>query len=278
MCFEHRTAAKLAAELQPDQQPACWNDHVAVYEFVFEPLTSAFASRALDLLDLNPGGRLIDVGAGSGTAALMAASRGADVLAIDAAEQMVMRIRRRAEAVGPGRIRAGVMDGTALALAPASFDAAISVFGVILFPDAGLGMREIARVLGPGGRVAVVTWTETEQYSWRCGCSRLLHKCVGRSHFPQRSRPSCAFAMRPRYGGCSRGRDWSSTRSFECRSAGNSPRHVGLPITLHLHQVWRRWSAPLLPIAPRCSTPLLLRSSAIRERERWPCRRLPMSG
>jgi SAM-dependent methyltransferase len=56
------------------------------------------------------------------------------------------------------------MDGMALALPEASFDAAISSFGVILFPDAGRGMREIARVLKPGGRVAVVAWTEPERY------------------------------------------------------------------------------------------------------------------
>ena len=156
----------LTAALQPDQQPSSWNHHVAVYEFVIEPLTDAFASRALDHLDLEPGDRLIDVGAGSGGAALIAAAGGADVLAIDAAQQMVARIRERANdaPTGPGRVRAAVMDGTALALAAASFDAAISVLGVILFPDAACGMREIARVLKRGGRVAVVTWTEPERY------------------------------------------------------------------------------------------------------------------
>jgi SAM-dependent methyltransferase len=56
------------------------------------------------------------------------------------------------------------MDGMALSLPAGSFDAAISVFGVILFPNADLGMREIARVLRPGGRAAIVTWTETERY------------------------------------------------------------------------------------------------------------------
>ena len=154
----------LAFELQPDQQPARWNNHVVVYELVFEPLTNAFAGRALDLLDLKPNERLIDIGAGSGGAALMAAARGADVLAIDAAEQMVRRIRARAQGLARGRVRAEVMDGTALCLPPASFDAAVSVLGVILFADAERGMQEILRVLVPGGRVAIVAWTEPERY------------------------------------------------------------------------------------------------------------------
>jgi SAM-dependent methyltransferase len=156
----------LAAPLQPDQNPERWDDHVAVYEEVFEPLTNAFASRALDHLDLMPGDRLIDVGAGAGGTALIAAARGVDVVAIDASPHMVARmVARVKDAAGvAGRVRADIMDGMALGLPEGSFEAAISVFGVILFPDADLGMREIARILKPGGRAAVVTWTETERY------------------------------------------------------------------------------------------------------------------
>ena len=156
----------LASKLQPDQKPELWGDHVAVYEEVFEPLTNAFACHALDELDLSPGDRLIDVGAGAGGAALMAAARGADVVAIDASPHMVARIVVRTNGA-PGiaaRVHADVMDGMALGLPDGSFDAAISVFGVILFPDADRGMREVARVLKPGGRAAVVTWTESERY------------------------------------------------------------------------------------------------------------------
>ena len=155
---------KVAVELQPDQQAVRWDDHVGVYEAVFEPLTNAFARRALDHLDLHAGDRLIDVGAGNGGTALLAAARGANVLAVDASRKMVARICERANKLSTGRIDAEVMDGTALALPDARFDAAISVFGVILFPDAEKGLREIARVLKPGGRVAIVTWTETERY------------------------------------------------------------------------------------------------------------------
>jgi SAM-dependent methyltransferase len=185
---------KLATELQPDQQPAQWDDHVAVYEAVFEPLTNAFAGRALDRLALQRGERLIDVGAGSGGAALMAAARGADVLAVDAARQMVARICERVNgtAIAPGRLRAVTMDGMALQLPDASFDAAISVFGVILFPNAELGMREMARVLEPGGRMAVVTWTETEKYELM---ARLL-AAVREVRGPQPPPPSLPAQLR----------------------------------------------------------------------------------
>jgi len=156
----------VVVDLQPDQKPEGWNDHVAVYEEAFEPLTNAFASRALEHLDLRSGDRLIDVGAGAGGAALLAAARGIDVAAIDASRGMVVRIAARVNAAAgiAGRVRAHVMDGMALGFPDGSFDGAISVFGVVLFPDADLGMREMARVLKPGGYVAIVTWTEIERY------------------------------------------------------------------------------------------------------------------
>jgi len=156
----------LPTELQPDQQAALWDGHVGVYETVFEPLTAAFGDRTVELLGFAAGSRIIDAGAGCGGLALLAQERGIDVLAIDASEGMVQRIRARAEAAGarPGRIRAEVMDAGALTLPDDSFDGAISVFGVVLLPDAEGGMRELARVVKPGSPVAVVTWTETHRY------------------------------------------------------------------------------------------------------------------
>jgi ubiquinone/menaquinone biosynthesis C-methylase UbiE len=154
----------VAARLQPDQRPELWNHHVSVYEAVFEPLTDAFARRALDRLGLRAGDRLLDVAAGSGGAALLAAARGVEVVAVDASPAMVARIRERAAAAATGRVRAELGDGMALALPDASFDAAISVFGVVLFADAARGLREMRRTLRPGGRAAVVTWTEPERY------------------------------------------------------------------------------------------------------------------
>jgi ubiquinone/menaquinone biosynthesis C-methylase UbiE len=155
----------LTAGLQPDQQPGLWDDHVSVYEAVFERLTNDLGARALAHLKLRMAEKLIDVGAGTGGTALLAAATGAHVFAVDASAGMVKRISERAAGRNlGGKIQAEVMDGMALGFADHTFDAAVSIFGVILFPDAELGMRELYRVLKPGGRVAVVTWTEPERY------------------------------------------------------------------------------------------------------------------
>ncbi len=153
----------MLTDAQPDQRPALWDQHVALYEIVFEPFSLALAASAIEGLALQPAEAVLDVGAGNGGAALALAGRGCRVTAIDASSGMVARLRARAEAAALD-IEAQVMDGQALTFADAAFAAALSVFGVVLFPDAVRGLAEMRRVVRRGGRVAVVTWTEPQHY------------------------------------------------------------------------------------------------------------------
>jgi SAM-dependent methyltransferase len=134
-----------------------------LYEEVFEPLSQSLALKAIEALHLEPGARVIDSGAGAGGAALALAERGARVTAVDASAGMAARMKERA-AMGRLPLDVLVMDGQRLLLPDASFDAALSVFGVILYPDAAAGLSELRRVVKPGGRVALVTWTRPEAY------------------------------------------------------------------------------------------------------------------
>jgi ubiquinone/menaquinone biosynthesis C-methylase UbiE len=134
-----------------------------LYEDVFEPLTQCWSSAAIEALAPKPQSRVLDSGAGTGGAALELARRGHRVTAIDASLAMVERTRQRAHALGLP-IEALTMDGQALAFPDASFDAAVSVLGVILFPDAPRGLSELRRVVKRGGRIALITWTAPEAY------------------------------------------------------------------------------------------------------------------
>ena len=153
----------IADALQPDQQAGCWDDHVDLYEAVFEPLSLAFARAAIARLELRRGDRVLDVAAGAGGAALVMAEMGAHVTAIDGSARMVARIGRRAQEMHV-EIDARVTEGEDLGFPDGSFDAALSVLGVILFPDPVRGLAEMRRVVRRGGRVAVVTWTEPHRY------------------------------------------------------------------------------------------------------------------
>jgi SAM-dependent methyltransferase len=156
-------ATTITSHLEPDQQAHRWDDHIALYEDVFEPLTQSFSWAAIEALAPEPQSRVLDSAAGTGGAALELARRGHRVTAIDASPAMVERTRERASGAGL-RVEALTMDGQDLAFPEGSFDAALSILGVILFPDAVRGLSELRRVVRPGGRIALVTWTAPEAY------------------------------------------------------------------------------------------------------------------
>ena len=156
-------AVTTTSDPEPDQQPHRWDEYVALYEDVFEPLTQCLSSAAIAALAPAPQSRVLDSAAGAGGAALELARHGHRVTAIDASLAMVARMKQRASAMGLA-IEALPMDGQNLAFPDASFDAAISILGVILFPDAVRGLSELRRVVRPGGRIALITWTAPEAY------------------------------------------------------------------------------------------------------------------
>jgi SAM-dependent methyltransferase len=172
--------------LQPDQDTAKWDAHAASYEKVFEGLTDAFAARALDLLEPLAGARLLDLCAGAGGAALQAVGRGAHVWAFDGSAAMVTRIRARSAAIVAEQVDARLP----LPRADASFDAALSCLGVVLLPDPLPALRELHRVLRPGGRLAVVTWTEPSRYELAARLWRAVEQVRGAPPPPPPSPPA----------------------------------------------------------------------------------------
>ncbi|MBV1702283.1 MAG: methyltransferase domain-containing protein [Hyphomicrobiales bacterium] len=135
-----------------------------MYEETFEPLTLQFAAAALARLAPLHGKSLIDVGAGAGGAAILAARECAKVTAIDAAKGMVLRINQRTRENGLSNLEAWPADAAQLAFPDATFDLGLSVLGIVLMPNAERGMAEMRRVLKLGSKVALVTWTQPHRY------------------------------------------------------------------------------------------------------------------
>ena len=119
----------LPTDPQPDQQPHRWDDHVSVYETVFEPFTLQFAHAAIAALGLAAGRSVLDVGAGSGGAALAMAEQGLRVTAIDASSRMVDRMLATGGRARGSRLLRRPWMGRLLPVRRSVFDAALSVAG-----------------------------------------------------------------------------------------------------------------------------------------------------
>lgn len=116
-------------------------------------------AEALRRADLRAGMRFLDVAAGSGALSIPAARVGAQVLATDQSPVMLDLLAARAKQERL-TVDTRAMDGHALDLPSDSFDVAGSQFGVMLFPDMPRGIREMARIVKPGGRVLMIVYGE----------------------------------------------------------------------------------------------------------------------
>ncbi len=111
-----------------------------------------------ETLDLRSGERVLDIAAGNGNASLAAARRFAEVTSTDYVPSLLEAARRRAEADGLD-IEFRVADAEHLPFDDFSFDVVMSTFGVMFTPDADRAAREIQRVVRPGGRIGLASWT-----------------------------------------------------------------------------------------------------------------------
>lgn len=105
----------------------------------------ALTERALDLVAAAPGDRLVDLGCGPGATAAVAAARGHRVVALDRSVAAVVEAR---SASGGGALAA---DGERLPLRSGSVDGAVAECVISALPDKEAAVREVARVLRPGG-------------------------------------------------------------------------------------------------------------------------------
>jgi SAM-dependent methyltransferase len=108
---------------------------------------------------IRPGMKVLDLGCGDGTTALPAAERGADVLGVDIARNLVEAGNRRAKELGLANLRFQQGDATDLReLEGRSFDLVVSIFGAMFAPKPFDVAREMVRVTRPGGRIIMGNW------------------------------------------------------------------------------------------------------------------------
>ena len=130
----------------------------------------------IESIGVTPGMEVLDLGCGDGTTALPSARRGAKVLGVDIASNLVAAGNRRAKEAGLDNLRFEEGDASALDnLADESFDLVVSIFGAMFAPRPFDVAKEMVRVTRPGGRIVMGNWIPGDPTL----IARVLQICAG---------------------------------------------------------------------------------------------------
>jgi SAM-dependent methyltransferase len=150
------TTQHLSIDQMKDSMRAPWiaGDFGAIAREIGALEAENFVAR----MKLEPGERVLDVACGTGNVTIPLARRGATVTGLDMMPHLLEEARARAAREGL-RIRFDEGFAETLPYPDGSFDVLVSMFGIMFSPLPATVVSEMARVLRPGGRLALANWT-----------------------------------------------------------------------------------------------------------------------
>lgn len=157
MLAANATAFKAAMADQWNHAAAGWDAHGPQIRAWLATATDAM----LNMAEVGLGQRVLDLAAGAGDQTLDIAERvgpRGHVLATDLSPAILALAAAHARSAGHAQVHTQLADAEALDLPDASFDTAICRLGLMFLPDPLQGLREIVRVLRPGGRVCTMVF------------------------------------------------------------------------------------------------------------------------
>lgn len=159
--------------LQRRVQRYGWDKAASHYEPYWQRQLEPGQKRLLEIANLKPGERVLDVACGTGLVTFPAAEAvapGGEVLGTDISAEMVERARQRVKEQGFNNITFERMDAEDLDLAEGSFEVALCSLGLMYVPDSLQALREMHRSLASGGRAVTLVWGERD----RCGMAQIF--------------------------------------------------------------------------------------------------------
>ena len=139
-------------------EAAGWNERAGRYDRFFGLLTKRVIEPLLDAAEVGADTRVLDLATGPGYASAASAARGATAVGVDVAGEMIALARR----LHP-RLEFVQANAERLPFADRSFDAVVGNFLILHLGRPERAAAEMARVLAPGGKVALSTWDVPER-------------------------------------------------------------------------------------------------------------------
>jgi len=132
-----------------------------VYDFLFDKIFYPGRVAAIDLLEIQPGNRVLEVGVGTGLN-LPLYSRDCNVTGIDISKEMLRKAEERVLTLGMVNTNLMVMDGSKLAFPDDSFDRVIATYVISAVPDPVKTLLEMRRVCKPSGHLVILNHFKSE--------------------------------------------------------------------------------------------------------------------
>jgi ubiquinone/menaquinone biosynthesis C-methylase UbiE len=154
-----------------------WNKHQASIERMFAPLTTALINAA----QISEGQHVLDIGGGSGQPSLSIAEvvgSAGSVTYTDPSAGMVKTARDEAQRRHLTNIHFHQAAAEKLPSESDTFDVAVGRLSVMFFPDVAAGLREVVRVVKPGGRVSFLVWGPKEANSFFTSVTEVLDRFI----------------------------------------------------------------------------------------------------
>ena len=161
-----------------DEMRRDWGRRTRAYATMSAPRNRPCAEALVALTRIAPGERVLDVATGPGVVALLAATRvgpTGSVLATDLTPEWAEIVAEGAVAAGvDDRVTFQAMGAENLDLQDDLFDVALCQFGLMFLPDPIQGLREMYRVLRPGGRLGIAVWSTVDKVQHQLVTSTIL--------------------------------------------------------------------------------------------------------
>jgi SAM-dependent methyltransferase len=139
----------------------------------------------VDSVALRAGERVVDLGCGTGNAALLAAARGVQVTGVDPAPRLLDVTRSRAASEG-AKITFLSGEAASVPVGDASADVIVSVFAVIFAPDAVAAAAEMSRVVTAEGRIVLSAWIpQGTMFEFTSAAGEVVRQALGAPPPPQ---------------------------------------------------------------------------------------------